>query len=394
MALHDIDAATSLLIAQLALQDIEEYNSSLGLEVTGETDEQIAFRLLEEDFELYLQEHGRTRDRMSRSTIMGNGGGQQRQQQSLPERPLSPASSIDYVDDLADDDDEVELPRPIEPRAGLPGLSSFSLPSASSTSDLSYIATPSPEPVAEDYISETRRCLVCSETISPLTYFEAPCGHFYCESCLEDFVNSSVQDESSFPPQCCRKPFPLGPDLLEPSPSSSSSRTSTSSTSSNYSISLALSNSNWTLVRRLHEKSREFSIASKDRVYCPNPRCSIFIGSTNTLPTLALKHSPSQFLCPSCNTTICRHCKQLQSAHIHHVLGRPQCPPSPSELLDRQARDLAKSQKWQTCPGCKHMVEKTEGCFHMVCRCGEEFCYGCGEKWTRGTVCVCGGREE
>lgn len=29
------------------------------------------------------------------------------------------------------------------------------------------------------------------------------------------------------------------------------------------------------------------------------------------------------------------------------------------------------------CPSCQAKIQKTEGCDHMECRCGAEFCYGC-----------------
>lgn len=30
------------------------------------------------------------------------------------------------------------------------------------------------------------------------------------------------------------------------------------------------------------------------------------------------------------------------------------------------------------CAKCKQGVEKSEGCHHMKCTCGHEFCYKCG----------------
>ncbi|KAL7675519.1 hypothetical protein ACOME3_001788 [Neoechinorhynchus agilis] len=33
------------------------------------------------------------------------------------------------------------------------------------------------------------------------------------------------------------------------------------------------------------------------------------------------------------------------------------------------------------CPGCAMVINKTEGCNHIVCRCSYAFCYVCLEKW-------------
>ena len=37
--------------------------------------------------------------------------------------------------------------------------------------------------------------------------------------------------------------------------------------------------------------------------------------------------------------------------------------------------------KAQRCSRCKYWVEKNDGCNHMTCRCGYEFCYICGDKY-------------
>lgn len=49
---------------------------------------------------------------------------------------------------------------------------------------------------------------------------------------------------------------------------------------------------------------------------------------------------------------------------------------------DLMVYELAKQKEWQRCPNCKFIVEKTEGCLHISCRCGVEFCYACGGTWT------------
>jgi hypothetical protein len=52
--------------------------------------------------------------------------------------------------------------------------------------------------------------------------------------------------------------------------------------------------------------------------------------------------------------------------------------------------DLAQSKNWKRCPKCGHMVERTEGCNHMQCRCRTQFCYGCGGRFQKGTGrCLC-----
>jgi hypothetical protein len=34
------------------------------------------------------------------------------------------------------------------------------------------------------------------------------------------------------------------------------------------------------------------------------------------------------------------------------------------------------------CPVCRVPIERIDGCSYMLCRCGTEFCWPCGEVWT------------
>merc|ERR1712216_459441 len=45
----------------------------------------------------------------------------------------------------------------------------------------------------------------------------------------------------------------------------------------------------------------------------------------------------------------------------------------------------------QACPRCLVVVRKEDGCDHMVCRCGTEFCFRCGGPYCGnvGPPCVC-----
>lgn len=43
----------------------------------------------------------------------------------------------------------------------------------------------------------------------------------------------------------------------------------------------------------------------------------------------------------------------------------------------------------QACPKCLVVIRKEVGCDHMVCLCGEEFCYGCGAPCNVPAACLC-----
>jgi hypothetical protein len=43
---------------------------------------------------------------------------------------------------------------------------------------------------------------------------------------------------------------------------------------------------------------------------------------------------------------------------------------------------LAEKKGWKTCPKCSQVVERTEGCLHMTCRCKAQWCYSCLRDWS------------
>jgi hypothetical protein len=58
---------------------------------------------------------------------------------------------------------------------------------------------------------------------------------------------------------------------------------------------------------------------------------------------------------------------------------------------ERDGFELWAGNSCQACPRCLVVVRKEDGCDHMVCRCGTEFCFRCGGPYceTVGPPCVC-----
>eukprot|EP00882_Tetradesmus_deserticola_P013925 GHRQ01014792.1.p2 GENE.GHRQ01014792.1~~GHRQ01014792.1.p2 ORF type:complete len:168 (+),score=34.79 GHRQ01014792.1:803-1306(+) len=58
-------------------------------------------------------------------------------------------------------------------------------------------------------------------------------------------------------------------------------------------------------------------------------------------------------------------------------------PPELRSVEDAAMLRMAQQQAWKRCPaaGCGHVVERSEGCNHMRCRCGVDFCYACGSAY-------------
>ena len=116
---------------------------------------------------------------------------------------------------------------------------------------------------------------------------------------------------------------------------------------------------------------------AEDKMYCPEPTCSVFMNLDNL--SGEMKRAQPSSLCYACGTPICLVCKKTWHEGIT-------CAQSKAEAESAFIREMAQAEGWKLCPGCKNMVEKNEGCNHITCRCGKQFCYKCGQVW--GT-CSC-----
>ncbi|KAF8155218.1 hypothetical protein K438DRAFT_358015 [Mycena galopus ATCC 62051] len=193
-------------------------------------------------------------------------------------------------------------------------------------------------------------CIICRDDLRGPVSFMAPCKHFYCRQCISNLATACIGDESLFPLQCCRQNFPMdGPQGVF----------------GQLDLRLRLS---------LRKKIAEFGTLFKNRLYCPRPTCSVFLGSV-------ADRTNSQVVCPLCTTEVCVSCKQ--AAHPGEMCGE-------NEAIE-QVKSLAREQQWQTCPGCSQIIDLQQGCYHMTCRCRTEFCYVCAARWKS---CSCPQWEE
>jgi hypothetical protein len=155
--------------------------------------------------------------------------------------------------------------------------------------------------------------------------------------CITELIQHAITDESLYPPRCCK--LPLHAHLFN-----------------------ALIP--FDVREAFEKKSVEFSTPTKDRRYCPQPTCSSFLGSADTLYR--------SVTCPSCNTVVCTHCRK--AAHPVQQF----CEPDDDTAV---VSALMKENSWQRCPECRAVVELTIGCNHITCRCKTQFCYECAMPW-------------
>ena len=116
-------------------------------------------------------------------------------------------------------------------------------------------------------------------------------------------------------------------------------------------------------------KRVELDVPAANRIYCPRPTCSVFLGGSES-------SNNSDLVCGECGTSVCPQCRQPSHSGEN-------CSENAGTLA---MRELARTERWQTCPGCKAIVELEVGCYHMTCRCRTQFCYLCAVPW-KGCTC-------
>ncbi|KJA22746.1 hypothetical protein HYPSUDRAFT_201842 [Hypholoma sublateritium FD-334 SS-4] len=200
--------------------------------------------------------------------------------------------------------------------------------------------------------SDKETCPICYDDVSNPE--ELGCGHTYCSGCLRHYLTSAV-DTKMFPLLCmgneaqCKVPIaiPAIRRFLHPH---------------------AFQNLiEATFVSYLEQHPQELK-------YCTTPDCKQ-IYRRNLNKTL--------LQCPSCYSTICPSCDGEAHEGMTCEERRIQQDPAEQERLNDE---LAREHGFKKCPSCSVLIEKTEGCNHMTCRCGAHICWICLSIHTPATI--------
>ena len=204
---------------------------------------------------------------------------------------------------------------------------------------LSLLTTPLPPPKSQQ---RKVRCVTClDDEVPALKSVKLECGHRMCHPCLKRVFLLSTQDPQLMPPKCCTdKCIPLR--HVE--------RLFTDK-----------------FKRAWNRKYDEYS--TRNRLYCPAKGCSEWIDPKHI--RLDRNVGRRYGVCPKCKTKACKKC----GLKWH---GTRDCE---NDVDTAAVMDMARQQGWQRCYSCRAMVQLAEGCNHMSCRCGAEFCYLCGVRW-------------
>ncbi|KAG9003837.1 hypothetical protein FRB94_008481 [Tulasnella sp. JGI-2019a] len=206
-----------------------------------------------------------------------------------------------------------------------------------------------------------------------------PFSHTYCLSCFEMFIKGKLYDANQgkqiFPLKCpdCSPAFnwSLSDEIIREAIPPSLFR-------------------DWSTQRYLD---------NLPKMYCPNPRCSEVIALSEDNPLVDGYCFTEDSDCPRCQMSICVHCRTVSHPTIScSVWQRSSLNPALSNPYDVSLRRLANRKHWRRCSRCRVVVEKTDGCSHMTCRCGHQFCHLCGSDWayngcTNSSPKTCNGKK-
>ncbi|CAG8949570.1 hypothetical protein HYFRA_00007803 [Hymenoscyphus fraxineus] len=200
-------------------------------------------------------------------------------------------------------------------------------------------------------------CVCCREDFDANKMLNSlPCLHRYCDECLRVLLTQSMNDESKMPPRCCTLAIPGN------------------------TIKSVLTRDD----QRLFIKSVvQFSTPWESRIYCPNAACGEFIPNRARIDP----KYPFELACPKCLERVCSTCKRAT-----HGFGQD-CP---ADWELEMVLKMGEKSGWKRCYKCRNLVELSQGCSHITCRCKAQFCYICGAVWDQVVGCpnYCNGEEE
>ena len=99
------------------------------------------------------------------------------------------------------------------------------------------------------------------------------------------------------------------------------------------------------------------------------------------------RHTVSCILMTCCNKYVCWECKYKWDIACNPYLKCMLCLTSINKIsLDNLSnmelkQIIIESDNIKQCPQCNVGIEKIDGCNHITCKCGKDFCFICGSSY-------------
>lgn len=119
----------------------------------------------------------------------------------------------------------------------------------------------------------------------------------------------------------------------------------------------------------MKQRLKEASVPTTEKVYCPFPRCSELMSKSQasefaTKEAVHFRNFGGR-KCVKCSGLFCINCK-VPWHHNMTCIEYKRLHPLPAD--DSNLNALASRNLWRQCVKCNHMIELSEGCYHMTCR--------------------------
>ena len=194
-----------------------------------------------------------------------------------------------------------------------------------------------------------KKCEICLEEFNEYDSlnYELKCGCILHDKCFDDYIKNSVEN-NNIPILCPNCKTEIHPNLIYDS---------------------LINSDNKGLVQKYEKFSMDNYLLNHKDSYscCPTPGCEYMF---------FFEQGENHFTCPLCHKDYCLFCKN----EWHKGMSCQEYMDSKDvNKLDEKFNKFVRGQNYKICPKCGIWVEKTEGCNHMRCRCGADFCYKCGK---------------
>ncbi|WBW72945.1 ubiquitin-protein ligase E3 involved in cytoplasmic translational termination [Schizosaccharomyces osmophilus] len=253
-------------------------------------------------------------------------------------------------------------------------------PSGSENLKQEFLATDKHATLTE-FESRKFVCLICFDQFNGKDCFQlSRCGHVCCKQCLTDYYSVCVEEGMFSQLKCvdleCAKTAPI----------------------------LSLEEMEMIVGMELTKRFQELDEKRRyendtNIVFCPRKSCQ---GPARRDPGQKLA------ICLKCDFAFCSFCqaswhgdlsacrlqgdsKKLVKMYLEHL----ETDKDKAEELEKrygkrildklveQVKNDEEAERWallngQRCPTCDRVVERIDGCCHMICLCGSHFCFLCG----------------